>query len=74
MTERLKQAIKLVEQLDPAIQDMIAAIIEEQLEEEEWDDLVSSPQSKNFLKKLVAEGRKEHAKGHSEEITGETFG
>ena len=77
MTEALQQIMEEVEQLDPAMQEAFVAhareILAELEEEREWDALVNSPGSQRFLKKLIDEGRKEHAAGLTEEITGEGF-
>ena len=78
MTESLQQIMEEVERLDPAMQEAFAArarkILDELEEEREWDALVNRPASQRFLKKLIDEGRKEHAEGLIEEITGERFG
>jgi len=75
MTEALQQIIEEVERLDPTMQEAFVArareILAELEEEREWDALVNAPESQHFLKNLIAEGRKEHADGLTEEMTPE---
>ena len=77
MTETLQQIMEEVGRLDPAMQEAFVArakeILAELEEEREWDTLVNSPKSQRFLKKLIAEGRQEHADGLTEEITGDSL-
>jgi ABC-type Zn uptake system ZnuABC Zn-binding protein ZnuA len=77
MIETLQQIMEEVERLDPAMQEAFVArakeILAELEEEREWDALVSSPKSQRFLKKLIDEGRQEHAAGLTEEITDESL-
>lgn len=77
MTETLQQIMEEVERLEPAMQEAFVArakeILAELEEEREWDALVSTPGSQRFLKKLIAEGRKEHAAKLTEEITGDSL-
>ena len=78
MTESLQQILEEVERLEPAMQEAFVAraraILAELEEEREWDAMVTTPASQHFLKKLIDEGRKEHADGLTEEITGESLG
>lgn len=58
MVDELQQALRALDAagaLSPEAQRQIAAIIEEEIEQREWDALVSSPRSKAFLKRLIAE-------------------
>lgn len=75
MTEALQHILEEVERLDPAMQEAFVSrareILAELEEEREWNALINTPQSQQFLKKLIAEGRKEHAGGLAEEITSE---
>lgn len=77
MTEALQQIMEEVEQLDPAMQEAFVTrareILAELEEEREWDALVNTPGSQRFLKKLITDGRREHAAKLTEEITGESF-
>lgn len=73
MTERLQHALERVQQLPDEEQDHLASLIEEELDELEWDALLQKPGARAFLKELVEEGRAEHAAGATEEI-GDTLG
>lgn len=58
MVDELRQALDALDQaggLSEAAQRHIASVIAEELEQREWDALVSSPRSKEFLKRLIAE-------------------
>lgn len=58
MVEELRRALDALDQagqLSEETQRHIAIIIEEELEQQEWDALVGSPQSKEYLKRLIAE-------------------
>jgi hypothetical protein len=63
MNKTLRQLIDRVEQLPPERQDVIAEMVELELEEAEWDLLVTSPASQRFLARLAEEARKEDAAG-----------
>lgn len=58
--------IAQVEQLPEEAQRHIAALIQEELEEREWDTLVSTPGSQRFLAQLAAEARTLQAAGQVE--------
>jgi len=68
MTELLKRVVSQVELLPAADQDAIAALIAEELEEREWDELISRPESQRFLERLAAEAREEDAAGETIEV------
>ncbi len=78
MTEALQQIMEEVERLDPTMQEAFVArareILAELEEEREWAALVNKPESQRALKKLIDEGRRDHAAGLTEEITGESLG
>lgn len=57
MVDELRQALDLLGQLPDEEQRHIAKLILEEVEQREWDVLVSSPRSKAFLKGLIAERR-----------------
>ena len=63
MTEQLKAAFSQVEKLSQAQQDAIAQLILDQLDEQEWDAIISSPKGQATMKKLLAEAEKEIASG-----------
>ena len=73
MTEQLKAAFSQVEKLSQAQQDAIAQMILDQLDEQEWDAIVSSPKGRATMRKLLAEAENEIASGQIEEIKGDTF-
>ena len=57
MVDELRQALDLLGQLPDDEQRHIAQLILEEVEQREWDELVSSPRSKAFLKRLIAEAK-----------------
>ena len=70
MVEELRQVLDVLGekgQLSEEAQRRIAAILEEELEQQEWDALISSPRSKRFLATLIAEAEAEEAVGETEE-------
>ena len=69
MTETLRRVVALIEQLPAEQQDAIAAAMERELEEREWDALVASPDSQRFLARLAAEARQEDATGQTQPAT-----
>lgn len=69
MTDTLRRAVAHVEQLPPEQQDAIAEIIERELEEREWANLVATPKSQRFLRELAAQARREDAAGETLDLT-----
>lgn len=65
MTELFKEAVAQIERLPAEQQDELAESIQLELEEREWDALVSSPESQRFLARLAAEARREDAAGET---------
>ncbi len=57
MVDELRQALDMLGQLPDEEQRKIAQIVLEEIEQREWDKLVSSPRSKAFLKRLIAEAK-----------------
>ena len=57
MVDELRQALDVLGQLPDEEQRKIAQIVLEEIEQREWDEMVSSPQSKTFLKRLIAEAK-----------------
>ena len=57
MVDELREALDLLGQLPDEEQRRIAQIVLEEIEQHEWDKLVSSPRSKAFLKGLIAEAK-----------------
>jgi hypothetical protein len=57
MVDELRQALDLLGQLPDEEQRKIAQIVLEEIEQRDWDKLVSSPRSKAFLTRLIAESK-----------------
>lgn len=57
MVDELRQALDVLGQLPDEEQRRIAQIVLEEIEQREWDQLVSSPRSKAFLKRLIADAK-----------------
>jgi DnaJ-domain-containing protein 1 len=57
MVEELRQALDVLGQLPEEEQRQIAQLVLEEIEQRQWDELVSSPRSKAFLKRLIAEAK-----------------
>lgn len=68
IVEELRQVIEQVQQLPADAQRHIAALIEVELEEREWDALVSTPESQRFLATLAEEARQEIAEGKTRDL------
>lgn len=72
MTELFQQAIAEVSKLSDEPQNAIAALILEELEEEQrWDD--SFARSPDLLAKLAAEAMAEYRAGKTQELAPETW-
>jgi hypothetical protein len=63
VNKTLRRLVDRVEQLPPERQDAVTEMVERELEEAEWDLLLSSPASQRFLTRTAEEARKEHAAG-----------
>lgn len=57
MVNELREALDLLGQLPDDEQRRIAQIVLEEIEQREWDELVSSPRSKAFLRRLIADAK-----------------
>jgi DnaJ-domain-containing protein 1 len=57
MVEELRQALDALGQLPEEEQRQIAQLALEEIEQRQWDELVGSPRSKAFLKRLIAEAK-----------------
>ncbi len=57
MVEELRQALDALGALPEDEQRRIALLVLEEIEQREWDELVSSPRSKAFLKRLIADAK-----------------
>ena len=59
MVEELRQALDALGRLPEEEQCQIAQLVLVEIEQRQWDELVSSPRSKAFLKRLIAEAKEE---------------
>src|SRR5262249_14789169 len=74
MIERLRQAIALAEQRSEQEQEVLAALLLEEMQAtERWGALFADPRSDRLLERLVTEALAEDAAGETEEIAGDTF-
>lgn len=73
MNDRLRAVIDKVERLPDADQEALIEMIEEELEEMEWDTLTRKPGAQAFHDQLRAELRQAEERGEVEEIVGDTF-
>ena len=67
MTEQLQHAIEALQQLPPNIQNTIATRILEEIEEQEWDMIVSKPHVQARLRELGRKALEEDRAGETEE-------
>ena len=67
MTEQLKHAIEAMQRLPAEAQNVIAARILEEIEEQEWDAIVSQPRVQKRLRELARQALEEDKAGKSEE-------
>ena len=67
MVDELRLAVEQAQHQPDDVQRRIAQLTEDALEEQEWDELVATPESQAFLDQLAAETRAAIAKGETEE-------
>lgn len=67
MTEQLQHAIEALQQLPANAQNVIAARILEEIEEQEWDAVVSKPRVQARLRELGRQAVEEDRAGETEE-------
>lgn len=67
VVEELRQVAELAQQQPEDVQRRIAEVIALELEQREWDALVSTPESQRLLARLAAEARADIARGEVEE-------
>ncbi len=71
MTKKLRQVTEQVEQLDPAMQEIVAErfqqVLEEIAAEQRWDELFSDPRSQDVFAQLRAEALADIAAGDTED-------
>lgn len=67
MTEQLQHAIEALQRLPAEAQNAIAERILEEIEEQEWDAIVSKPRVQARLRELGKQAREEEKVGETEE-------
>ena len=67
VTERMQQAIRRLQNLPDERQNDMAERILDEIDEMEWDAIVSRPQVRQALRRLAAEAREQDAAGETEE-------
>jgi delta 1-pyrroline-5-carboxylate dehydrogenase len=66
--DELRRAIQIAEQQPEALQHHIAELIALAIEEAEWDAIVSTPESQDFLAQLAEEARTETEAGTTRDL------
>ncbi|HEX6798172.1 MAG TPA: hypothetical protein VF116_10725 [Ktedonobacterales bacterium] len=74
MNERLRAVVDRAEQLPDADQEALAKLLEEELEEREWEALTRLPGARAFHEALRAELREAEERGEVEDIHGDKLG
>ena len=74
MNGRLRAVLDRAEQLPDADQEALARLLEEELEEREWEALTRRPGARTFHEELRAELREAEERGEVEEIPGDKLG
>ena len=67
MTEQLKRAFERAQQLSDVSQNALAERILEEIEEQEWNEIISKPHVQQKMLTLADEAWKEHEAGETEE-------
>ena len=67
VTERMQQAIRRLQNLPDERQNDMAERILDEIDEMEWDAIVSRPQVQRALRRIVAEAGEQDAAGETEE-------
>ncbi len=73
MNERLRAVVDRVEKLPDADQEALAELLEEEMEEREWEALTRRPGAHAFHDQLRAELREAEERGELEEVEGDTL-
>jgi ubiquinone biosynthesis protein UbiJ len=68
MIDELRRAVQEAEHQPEPLQRHIAELIALAIEEAEWDALVSTPESQDFLAELAEEARMENAAGTTRDL------
>jgi hypothetical protein len=67
MTEQLRRAFELAQQLPDDAQNALAARILEAIDEQEWDEITRKPCVRQALRSLAEQARRQEAAGETEE-------
>ena len=67
MTKQLQQAFERAQQLPDAVQNALAARILEEIEEQEWEAIISKPHVQQKLLEMAEEAWQEYEAGEAEE-------
>ncbi len=67
MTEQLQYAIKRLQQLPIEAQNAIAERILNEIDEQEWDEIVRKPAVQQHIRALANQAWQEHEAGETEE-------
>lgn len=73
MNERLRLVVERAEQLPDVDQEILARLLEEGLEELEWDALTHKPGARAFHNRLRAELLEAEERGKIDELDGDKF-
>jgi hypothetical protein len=68
MVGELRRVLERAERQPESVQRQIAKLIEAELEQTEWESIVSSRESQDFLAELAAEARVETAAGKTRDL------
>jgi hypothetical protein len=74
MVERLREAFALAEQRSEQEQEVLAAVLLDELfAEDRWDSLLADSRSVGLLERLAAEALADDVGGRTDVIAGDTF-
>lgn len=67
MTEQLNRAFERAQQLPENVQNILARHLLEEIEAQEWEQIVSKPQVRATLRALGKEALRQHQQGETED-------
>lgn len=67
MTEQLKQAFERAQQLPEDVQNVLAKRLLEEIDEQEWEQIVSKPHVQATLRALADEALEQYQQGETED-------
>jgi hypothetical protein len=67
MTEQLREAFERAQQLPEHVQNYLAKRLLEEIEEREWEQIVSKPHARAAVRTLAEEAFREYQLGETEE-------